>query len=367
MAQVIMDPNRVEDMGLLGASYDTEPDDFRQYGVPTFGMYADKMGIQSGMGLAAEVEYEVIDGRVAARTPMLELAPRDYMYMRENRVPYHGMMALGDTGAVYAYDGSLGFFSKIVGAVKSVGKKVASGVSSVLKKIPGGKYLVKLGEKVYSIANKILKPLTYYVGKYATKLAPVAALIPGYGPAIAGALYAAGKIAQTMQKYGVSYSKKKVKKGKPKKLKFKSGAAAKKFQKAMKSQARKQKRAFSKKRKELGLSKSAYKKRIQGEIKAKLSGADPMVDEFLSLGALPPWARRQRRRRRIRAGMPRRRAWTHFYGDDFDFVGDDFDFVDGGLDGRRQRPPFFRGGPRRWRRPYMGPRRLRRRLPAWMR
>lgn len=372
MRPVYLSPNQTQDMGFLGGATGGEPEDFRQYGVPTFGAYADSMGIMGGMGLAAEVEYEVIDGRVAARTPMLELAPEDYQYMQQNRVPYDGMVALGDTGGLYQYSGDLGFFSTIVSAVKSVGKKVASGASSILKKIPGGKYLVKLGEKIYSIANKLIKPLTHYVGKYATKLAPVAALIPGYGPAIAGALYAAGKVAQLMQKYGVTY---KGKEGKARKLKFKSGTKAKKFQKAMKKTGKKQKKAFSKKRKELGLSKAAYKKRVQGEIKdklssgkSKLSGADPMVDEYLAGAA--PWMRSFRRLRRRKRGLPvlprhilRRRG---LLGDDFDFVGDDFDFV-----GTDDPPPFFRAGPRKWRRPWRGPLRARGRRfgrrPPWMR
>lgn len=366
------------DLGFLGGMSGGEPEDFRQYGVPTFGAYADRMGIiNNGLGLAAEVDYEVIDGRVACRTPMLELAPEDYQYMQQNRVPFDGMVALGDTGAVYQYSGDLGFFSKIVSAAKGAVSKVTGGIKNIIKKIPGGKYLVKLGEKIYSIANKLLAPLTHYVGKYATKLAPIAAFIPGYGPAIAGALLAAGKVAQLMQKYGVKY---KGKKGKVRKLKFKSGSKAKKFKSAVKKTAKKQKKKFSSKRKELGLSKKAYAARVQGKIKTKIAGkksllgddGDPMVDEFLS-GA-PWWQKRQRRiqrRRRVRAGLPVipreilvRRG----------LLGDDFDFVDGADDGFIDGPPFWmRGGPQKWRRRFTGARRVKNKrarrmgLPPWMR
>jgi hypothetical protein len=69
-----------------------------------------------------------------------------------------------------------------------------------------------------------------FVGKYASKLAPIAALIPGYGTAIAGALYTAGKIAKVMQQFDVKTDKA----GHPK---FKSPKHAHAFAQALRSHA----------------------------------------------------------------------------------------------------------------------------------
>lgn len=376
---VVLDDRDFPDMGLLGADVDygnSIPEDWRLYGDPTFGMYADRMSPISGMGLGVEVDYEVIDGRVAARSPMLELGINDYRYMHEKGVPYHGMKALGDTGAIYEYDGDLGFFSKIISAAKSVVKKVHGGIKKVIKKIPGGKYLIKLGSKIHKIAMKVVRPLVHYVGKYAYKLAPIAALIPGYGTAIAGALLAAGKIAKTMQKYGVTYGGKK-KKGKPRKLKFKSDKHAKKFKKAMHKLAKKQKKKFDSKRKELGLSKKAYDKRIKKKIKARLTGPfsgadDPLIDNNLLAGPyehlLTP-ARRALRRWRRSQGLPviparrllagRRRR---LFGADDDFISGDMGADDGFIDGLDG--PFSP-----WRKPWRARRRAMRRgyMPWWRR
>lgn len=291
--------NQWQNSGLLGGDDGLQPEDWRRYGVPDLGAYADRMGIMSceGIGLAAEVDYEVIDGQVAARTPMLELAPEDYQHMARTGRPYDGMMALGDTGAVYEWDGDLGFFSKIVSAAKSVVKKVGSAAKRVIKKLPGGKYLIKLGSKIYKVASKLVKPLVKYVGKYATKLAPVAALIPGYGPAIAAALYTAGKVAKLMKKYGVTY---KGKKGGVRKLKFKSGSSAKKFQKALKKQAKKAKKLQKKKQRKKAISRAIAKAKKRWMKKHGINGMDGM-------GA-PPFVRgRSRRIRRRRVGPPRRR------------------------------------------------------------
>lgn len=302
------------DMGLGGVG--AEPEDWRQYGPDDFGAYAETMGIEplDGVGLAAEVDLELLEGpdgivRVGARTPILEVTPRDITYVRKHGRPYDGMGAVSDTGAIYAYDGSLGFFSKIFSAAKSVVSKVASAAKKVISKIPGGKYLIKLGEKIHKIAMKFVAPLSKFVGKYASKLAPVAALIPGYGPAIAAGLYTAGKVANLMNKYGVIL---KGKKGSVRKLKFKSGSKAKKFRKALKKQARKEKRKMKR------LGKGAYKANIRHSANKKgarvkklnLAGYDGIEDdngasEFL--GAVAPAQRMRRmfrRGRRIAKGLP---------------------------------------------------------------
>lgn len=234
------------DLGLAGTDDPKIPLlDWRQHVVKDFGAYAERLGMMSGegLGLSAEVEwFRTPSGDYVSRTPMLELSPDDYKWMRERRFPYHGMLALGDEGDIYRYDTLGGFFKRLFKKAKSIVKKVVHKVGSaakkLLKKIPGGKYLVKLGEKVWKTATKFVKPLIKFVGKYAAKLAPVAALIPGYGPAISAALYSAGKVAKLMDKYGVSLIGEK---GKARRLKFTSGDSAKQFQAALKKSAQEEK------------------------------------------------------------------------------------------------------------------------------
>lgn len=294
-------------MGGLGGT--DEPLDWRENAGPEdFGMYSEQMGILpcDNMGLAAEVDLELFEGDdggqyVGARTPILEITPRDLDYVAKRGQPYDGMGAVGDDGSIYAYDGSLGFFSKIFKAVKRGVKKVAGGIKRVIKKIPGGKYLLKIGSKIWKIAKKIVKPLSKFVGKYATKLAPIAALIPGYGPAIAAGLYAAGKIANMMNKYGVIL---KGAKGALRKLKFKSGGSAKRFRRALIKKAKKEKR----KKKKMG--KGAYSEFVKGKFKGYdgYDGYDGQEDEYSSfLGAVAPTVRHRRamrRGRRIAKGLP---------------------------------------------------------------
>jgi hypothetical protein len=237
----IPDLTQWEDYGMGGVEDGTEPEDWRQYGLPNFGSFSERMGVMSceGMGLAAQVTPELINGQVVARTPMLELTPQDYRYVDVMKKPYDGMMALGDDGAIYSYNGLDGFFSRIRKGFRKIGRRIRKGIRKVISKIPGGKYLIKLGKKLWKIGKKFVKPLIKFVGKYAAKLAPVAALIPGFGPAISAGLYTAGKVANLMTKYGVKI---KGATGKLRKLKFKSGKSSKKFAKALKRAAKKEAR-----------------------------------------------------------------------------------------------------------------------------
>ena len=239
----IPDLTQWEDLGLGG--YDEpssgSPQDWRRYGLRDFGALSETMGIMDGQGmnLAAEVTPEIYGNRVVSRTPMLELDSNDYKYMKTMRRPYDGMMALGDDGTIYEFDGTLGFFKKLFRGVKKIARRVRKGVRKIIKKIPGGKYLIRLGKKVWGIAKKFVRPLTKFVGKYAAKLAPVAALIPGYGPAIAAGLYTAGKIANLMNKWDVKITGAA---GKLRKIKFRSGAKAKGFQKQLEKMAKSEKK-----------------------------------------------------------------------------------------------------------------------------
>lgn len=191
-------------------------------------------------GMMAEVDENEDWGGGLVRTPMLELAIDDYNYVVQNGAPYDGMLALGDTGEVYHYDGSLGFFKKLFKrvkrGVKKVARRVKKGIRKVLKKSKFGRFLLKVGGKIRKIAMKVVRPLMKFVGKWAGKLAPIAAMIPGYGTAIAGALAAAGKIANTMKKWGVSTTGKK---GSVRRLKLKDPKKLPGFQRAMKSEAAK--------------------------------------------------------------------------------------------------------------------------------
>lgn len=189
-------------------------------------------------GMMAEVDENEDWGGGLVRTPMLELAIDDYNYVVQNGAPYDGMLALGDTGEVYHYDGSLGFFKKlfkrIKKGVKKVAKRVKKGIRKVLKKSKFGRFLLKVGGKIKKIAMKVVRPLMKFVGKWAGKLAPIAAMIPGYGTAIAGALAAAGKVANVMKKWGVSTVGKK---GSVRTLKLKNPKALPQFQRELKAEA----------------------------------------------------------------------------------------------------------------------------------
>lgn len=240
-----------EDMGFAGVNDDgQEPIEWGAVGLNNWGWMHGPNGrvstvashgiIDGAMlgGLAVEVDEDDAWGPGTVRTPMLELALDDYIYMNQNGQPYDGMLGLGDTGEVYAYDGSLGFFKKLFKKVKKRVKKVArrvkKGIKKVLKKSRFGRALLKIGGKIHKIAMKVVRPLMKFVGKYAAKLAPIAAMIPGYGTAVAGALMAAGKVANVMKKWGVST---KGKPGKVRGLKFKDPRKLKEFRADLASQA----------------------------------------------------------------------------------------------------------------------------------
>jgi hypothetical protein len=224
------------------------PDDWSTVGPMGFGSLVGQMGMIDGSALAGigvEVDEDDWGGMMGARTPMLEVSPDDYVYMSFVGRPYHGMYAMGDDGELYEYDGTLGrgFFKRLFRrarkAVRKVGRRIKKGIKRVLKKSKFGRALLRIGGKIKRIAMKIVRPLVKFVGKWASKLAPIAALIPGYGTAIAAGLAAAGKIAKMMQKFGV---KTKGPKGKVRGLKLKNPKNLPMFQRALKAEATKMKR-----------------------------------------------------------------------------------------------------------------------------
>ncbi len=210
--------------------------------ISTTGMYGIIDGAMLG-GLAVEVDENDDWGGGVVRTPMIELALDDYDYVSQNGQPYDGMLGLGDTGELYVYDGLSGWFKKlrrrIKKRVRKVARRIKRGIKKVLKKSKFGRFLLKVGGKIHRIAMKIVKPLIKFVGKYAAKLAPIAALIPGFGPAIAGGLMVAGKVAKLMQKYGV---RTKGAPGKVRGLKLKNPRNLRRFRNALKKEATKMQR-----------------------------------------------------------------------------------------------------------------------------
>lgn len=140
------------------------------------------------------------------RTPVLELGASDYQqFVNTGEVPDQAI-ALGDDGELYQYSGLDGFFKRLFKrvrkAVKKVRSKIRKKIRGLLKRTRFGRILLKVHDRVVGVMMKIVKPLAKVVGKWASKLAPIAAIIPGYGTAVAGALLAAGKIANVMNKYG---------------------------------------------------------------------------------------------------------------------------------------------------------------------
>lgn len=185
-------------------------------------------------GMTAEVDDSDDIGGGLVRTPVLELAIDDYDYVRRIGRPYNGMMALGDSGDIYYYDGFGGFKKFIKKVGKAVGKVMTPGLPQAIDKAkkkkkttktkkPGtskatkkpptvtrkrpatkspirtavdkdrdDKVTVKIGGELADLAMKIIRPLVLQATpiQQALRLAPIAALIPGAGPAIAKALKA---------------------------------------------------------------------------------------------------------------------------------------------------------------------------------
>lgn len=218
----------LEQAGLAGLD-DEMPADWAKY-VDGFGAFASQLGTLNGLGLLCEVEPDTADGLV--RTPMLEVRPHDFEYLQRTGAPYVGMVALGDDGSTYQFQyapGVGGFFKSIFKGAKKLFKGAKKFARKLIKKLPGGKYLIRLHDKIHKIAMKLVRPLAKWVGPLARRLSPIAAMIPGYGPAIAGALHLTGKIANLVKKHGIAGGKGK--------LKFKNKEQHKAFREDLKKEA----------------------------------------------------------------------------------------------------------------------------------
>jgi hypothetical protein len=228
-------------------------------------------------------------------------------FIQKHGKPYPGMLAEGDEGQVYIFDGFDGFFKKLFKRIKKgfkkIGRRFKKFGKRLLRRIPGGKYLIKLGGKIRKVAMKLVKPLVKFVGKYAAKLAPIAACIPGYGPAISAALYKAGKVARLMKKFGV---KLKGKKGKARGLKFKSAKKANRFQKAL-AAAAKQERARQRAAKKRRRGKKVQRRKAPAKRPAPVVATRRARPARRRPARRPAWIpARPRARRPGRYAMPRR-------------------------------------------------------------
>jgi hypothetical protein len=258
-------------LGAYTSDANTLPLDWARYGIQGFGAYSSQMGIIDGEDTQLLMEHDADDeipfqGMGLVRTKMLEVKPVDYELIRQYGAPRMGSVALGDDGSIYQYQRmpgqtNFGFFKKIFSAVKKGVQFVAGKAKKLISKLPGGKYLVRLYDKLHKVSMKLVKPLARLVGKAAGPLSKIAAFVPGYGPALVVGLEKAGKIAQVLEETGVTRDKK----GKPK---FKSDKQAKRFKRKLKAAAEKMKR--KKKRKKREEERRKMKKKIRRKIEAKL-------------------------------------------------------------------------------------------------
>lgn len=208
----------LDNFGFAGTD-DEAPADWSKYGLLSFGEYLDRPQpmVDGGFGWFAEYDDEdtigFLGGAPIVRTKMFEMDPRELAYAYRTGSPRIGAVALGDDGEVYQWveEPQLGgFFKKLFKKIKRGVKKVARGLRKgvkkvargirkgarkLIKKLPGGKYIVKVAGKVRKVAMKAAKPIL----RMGRKLAPVAAMVPGYGPAIAAALRRGPQILKAAQ------------------------------------------------------------------------------------------------------------------------------------------------------------------------
>jgi hypothetical protein len=222
--------------------------------VAGFGAYVDTMGyLSNDAGQMPPIEVTDDDIRTQGfggyvRTPVLEMAPEDILaYSQTGDMP-DGALALADDGTIYQYDGMDGFFKKLFGRVrkgiKKIRGKIRKGIRKLLKRTKFGRIILKVRDKIVKVMMKIVRPLMKVVGRWAGKLSPIAALIPGYGPVIAAGLKVAGRIAKMVNKTGAVlknvYSPAEKKGGRPiahKKYFFPSPSKEKEFHAQLKQEA----------------------------------------------------------------------------------------------------------------------------------
>lgn len=248
-----------QDYGLenygLASTDNSEPADWSQMGLLGFGAELDRpLGMIDGelSGLAMEYDEDDFVGDTGlVRTKMLEMCPREVAHIRSTGRPQFGAVALSDDGDIYQWtevqglNGYEGFFKKLRKKIKKkfrkgvkfvgrIRKGITKHAKNLIKKLPGGKYLVKIYDRVKKVAMKLTKPLKKLLGSRLGKyIGPLVAIIPGAGPVLAvgiAALRTKGKLDKIAKKFKVKINKK----GQPK---FSSGKQAKAFARALKAQA----------------------------------------------------------------------------------------------------------------------------------
>jgi len=207
--------NNVYDMGLAGIdSYETTgaPVSWNDEVEPLFGQgdFIEELGyIGDASNVEIIMEDDDFDGDEYI-TPMLEFAPMDYQMIKNNGgIPLVGMEAISDLGDLYEYvpvptlDGRLRrAFKRLRKRVRRRFVKIGRGIKRAIKKTRFGRAIIRLGKKIVSVSKRIIKKIAPIVGKWCTRLAPLAAMIPGFGPAISGVMLAVGTAATLIHKYG---------------------------------------------------------------------------------------------------------------------------------------------------------------------
>jgi len=223
-ADEVVDENNPAQMAMLQRD-DVLPD-FSRSGIIGFGCYSGLMGVINGDQtpyiMAEYDDTDEIGDTGLVRTKHFEMDPADIAYIQQYGVPQMGALALADDGEIYEYvnnpDGFGGFFKKLFRkakkAVRKVARRVKKGVRKLGKRIKKfvrrtafGRFLWKVGSKIFKTAMKLVKPLMKIVGPIAKRIAPIAAFIPGIGPAVSAGLMLTGKVYDIAKKVGVTFDK----------------------------------------------------------------------------------------------------------------------------------------------------------------
>jgi hypothetical protein len=225
-ADEIVDEQNPQQMAM--ATTDEQLPDFSRYGIVGFGCYSGLMGSINGdrvPHIMAEYDSsDTIGDTGLVRTKIFELDPAEYIHVQQTGSPRYGALALSDDGEIYEWQqsptGLGGFFKRLVRrirkGVRKIGGKIRKGLRKVGKRIKKfirktrfGRFLWKVGSKIFKTAMKFVKPLVKLVGKVASKIAPIAALIPGIGPAVSAGLALTGKVIKIARSLGVKFDAKK--------------------------------------------------------------------------------------------------------------------------------------------------------------
>lgn len=178
-----------------------------------FGNCVDTMGyIDSG---DLEIELGPLDRCSSGEyvVPLLTISPNDFEYLSTVGTPYPGMKALGTSGYIYEWStlppisGLSGpfrrFFRRIGRGIKRALTAVWHGVERIFQATKFGRWILRVKDRLIDFAVKVVTPLANFLRRYAPALAPMVAVIPGIGPALAVVLLEAGAIAAAYNKWGV--------------------------------------------------------------------------------------------------------------------------------------------------------------------